>query len=97
MRGARAQPGLLGELPRRSLIQILVDFHESARQRPGTQERLVAPFYQQHLQRVVPDGEDRDVHGDGEGRVGAGIVVVRDTKGHSEKIYCRVDKCKGRP
>ena len=76
MPGARAQTGFLGQLPRGGLFQVLVDLDEAARQGPGAQERLVAPFDQQHLQRVVPDGEDRDVHGDGEGRVGARIVVV---------------------
>ena len=65
-----AQPGLLGQLPRRGLRQVLVGPYEAAGQRPAPLERRLAPAYRQRAQGMATHGQHDQVHGDGEGRKG---------------------------
>lgn len=63
-----AQPGLLDQLARRRLRQILVGPYEAARERPSTLERLLTPAYRQRAQGVAAHCQHNQVHGHGEGR-----------------------------
>jgi hypothetical protein len=71
-------PGLLGQLPDRCLLQVLLarpGFHETARQRPLALERRNAPLHQQHVQLTVPDGQRHHVHRDRDRTEGPRVVT----------------------
>lgn len=62
------QPGLLGQLARGCLRQVLVGPYEPTRQCPAPLERRLAPAHRQRAQGMAAHGQHDQVHGDGKGR-----------------------------
>ena len=60
------QAGLLGQFAGRGLIEILAATDEPARKSPFSEERLLPAAHESHVERAIPDGEDRDIDGHGE-------------------------------
>ena len=69
----RHHAGLLTELAARGGLEVLVDADEPAGEGQPATERFLAALDEQHLERVVPDGQADHVHGDREDRVLAGV------------------------
>lgn len=80
--GVRAESGLLGQFAAGGLVGGLSGQDEAARQRPAPPEGVLAALDQQDVERPVPDGEDREVDGDREGREGVRVVPLRYAGAH---------------
>ena len=72
--GRGRQPCLLGELAERGGLEVLAGLHEPSGQGAAAEEGLLAALDGEHAERVVADGQDDEVDGDGHRGIGVGLV-----------------------
>lgn len=74
--GDVGQAGLLGQFARRRRLRGLVGQDETAGQCQAARVRVLPPLDEQHPQRAVPDREDGQIDGDGEGLEAVLVIAL---------------------